>query len=472
MIKYAPHAPAVFKTIFHLLWVFFALVMLTSCNDKKDVLALRPETRGFYPDRVNYYLNQYEQHGRRNPKWDQAMRRLIIEENYSTYLPDPKPTPGVLKQFKILDEAKCDDAYFRYLSACYLHSRITQPYPYITHTKAALAFASTTYGPFLRAVALHDAAKEAYHQTDKARRKLCFKLQADAFTFFLEAIADPTIPDEVLSAPIQTYIAWSMRAESVSEVVRRTEVVMATVRQHRPERPLMVRLLGQLEINLAWSDRGSDWAYQVTSEGWEGFSDHLAKAEKLLEHSWELQPTSRTAIAMMSVELGQARGRERLETWFNRAMEMNPGSTEACYSKLHYLRPRWHGSEEEMLQFGVQCAENPAWTGRVPLVLAFAMENYIADYADPDKAKLWKDPKVWALVKKSYDAYIKRYPKDEEIQHEYLEKAYRSEAWEDFDRQFKKLDSIKQIYLPMKRFQPILEAYANYQARKANALRP
>lgn len=228
----------------------------------------------------------------------------------------------------------------------------------------------------------------------------------------------------------------------------------------------MLRLLGQLEIELAWADRGDSWAYEVNQEGWAGFVSHLDEAEKLLERSWQLLPNSRTAGSMITVELGQARGRERMELWFSRAMQINPASDEACYAKLHYLRPRWHGSHEEMLRFGVECAENPAWSGKVPLVLAFAMESYLDDYPEADRPRLWKDPKVWALVKKSYEAYLKKYPDDEEVRHAYLEKAYRSSAWEDFGKQFKKIGSIKQIYMSREKLEQMLQAYAEYEASK------
>ena len=48
-----------------------------------------------------------------------------------------------------------------------------------------------------------------------------------------------------------------------------------------------------------------------------------------------------------------------MEEWFRRAMKADPGNYSACSSKLYYLEPKWHGSEEEMLAFGAS-----AWRRR------------------------------------------------------------------------------------------------------------
>lgn len=442
-------------------------VVLLQSGCRKSRPPLRPEAAAFYPERLRYYLNEYEQHGKRSPQWDSAMREFLEEHFYNNYAGSPTLPAGLLKAFEKLDKAKCDDPFFRYLSASYVWSRTTQPYPYATYAGAYEAIKNSDYGPVIQLGAARSYALVTYHQTDEARRKLCFSLQAEAFEHMLKTIADPSVPDEVIAAPIESFFDWSGRAEPKSAVRERTPRLKAAIEQYRSGRPLMLRLLGQLEIELAWADRGGSWAYEVNQAGWAGFASHLDEAEKLLERSWQLLPNSRTAGSMITVELGQARGRERMELWFSRAMQMNPASDEACYAKLHYLRPRWHGSHEEMLRFGVECTENPAWSGKVPLVLAFAMESYLDDYPEADRPRLWKDPKVWALVKKSYEAYLKKYPDDEEARHAYLEKAYRSAAWEDFGKQFKKIGgSIKQIYMSREKLEQMLQAYAEHEASK------
>jgi hypothetical protein len=441
-------------------------VLLLQSGCRKTKPPLRQEVVGYYPERLRYFLNEYEQHGKKSPQWDSAMRQLIEEHVYDTYAHAPTLPVDLVEAFAKLDKVKCDDPFFRYLSASYVRSRSSQPYPYATFEDAYKYIKDSDYGPVIKFGAAHGAAIYTYHPTDKARRAACFRLQAEAFEQILKAVADATVPDEVISAPIKSFLEWSQNAEPESAIRDRVPRLTAAINQYRPERALMLRLLGESEIQLAWADRGSSWAYEVTQDGWTGFVNHLDKAEKLLDRSWQLKPTARTACSMITVELGQARGRERMELWFSRAMEINPSSTEACYAKLHYLRPRWHGSREEMLRFGVVCAENPAWTGRVPLVLAYAVETCMEEYPKADQPRLWKNPKLWALVKKSYESYLEKHPDDDEIRHAYLEKAYRSAAWEDFGREFKKIDSFKQLYVSREKVELMLKAYGEYEASK------
>jgi len=446
---------------------FATVVTQTSCW-KKTRAPLRTEVQAFYPVRLQYYLSSYEQHGRKNPAWDKAMRTLIEETTYHTYS-EERPLPeSLVDAFADLDKANCNDPYFLSLSALYLHVRITQPHPWASYAKAHLAMRASDYGPMFKFATAHGAAKEFYHQTDPNQRRTFFKLQAEAFEYLLEAMSDPGVTDELIAAPAENYFDWSQASEEpLQEIQSRATRLHAAVRQYRPDRAFMLRMLGSVEIALAWGSRSSDWASEVTPEGWAGFAEHLSVAEILLERAWALQPNSRTARYMMSVELGQHYGRERMELWFQRAMELNPAGDTACYSKLHYLRPRWHGSHEEMLQFATQCVENPAWSGRVSLVLAHAMDSYIGDYPKSDQPRLWQNPKIWALVKKSYDAYLKKYPDDEAARHDYLEAAYRSAAWDDFTAQFKKIDSIKLIYIPKNKLDRMMNDYAEHLAAQA-----
>src|SRR5438552_6813211 len=47
--------------------------------------------------------------------------------------------------------------------------------------------------------------------------------------------------------------------------------------------------------------------------------------------------------------------------------EVGPVNYDLGYDKIEYLRPRWYGSIEKMIQFGRECGTNTNWRGRVPL---------------------------------------------------------------------------------------------------------
>jgi hypothetical protein len=75
----------------------------------------------------------------------------------------------------------------------------------------------------------------------------------------------------------------------------------------------------------------------------EGFSEHLAKAEKALSKAWEMNPKAPvTAYQMMRVELGQGLGLPIMETWFTRAMALATNYYDAV-SNLYQDLPTIHG---------------------------------------------------------------------------------------------------------------------------------
>jgi hypothetical protein len=60
----------------------------------------------------------------------------------------------------------------------------------------------------------------------------------------------------------------------------------------------------------------------------------LSVAEKALEKAWTLNPKNeQIALKMMTVELGQGKGRQRMEVWFDRAMKLNTNSYAACNAR-------------------------------------------------------------------------------------------------------------------------------------------
>jgi hypothetical protein len=183
---------------------------------------------------------------------------------------------------------------------------------------------------------------------------------------------------------------------------------------------------------MAWNARGSGWAYTVSDKGWKDFSKHLATAESALEHAWKLYPKD-TEIAhqMMTVELGQGQGRERMELWFKRAMAIDPNDNEACSRKLYYLEPKWYGSKEAMLDFGRECVSNTNWGGRVPLVLVDAHWNYCQGYLDKsEQTNYWKQSEVWTDIKSAYDRFFKLNTNTVGYYEYYAWYAYQAEQWD------------------------------------------
>jgi hypothetical protein len=193
-------------------------------------------------------------------------------------------------------------------------------------------------------------------------------------------------------------------------------------------------LKGQYCIDFAWYKRGGGYANTVTAEGWKLFTDHLNEAEKSLAHAWELNPKNpRIPTKMITVELGQGKGRDRMELWFNRAMELDPNDYDACSAKLYYLEPKWYGSTEEMLEFGRECVTNQAWGGHISLILLDAHKSIQRQYVnDTEKNNYWKQPGIWPDLKSAFDRFFELNPDAVGWHHDYAYYAYQCQQWNEF----------------------------------------
>ena len=162
----------------------------------------------------------------------------------------------------------------------------------------------------------------------------------------------------------------------------------------------------------------------MTDKGFQGFEEHLTKAENALTRAWQMNPNNaKTAYLMMSVELGQGQGVARMDLWFQRAMALNPNFHDAAQSMAYYLEPRWYGSDETALNFARTCVTSTNWGGEVPLVLV-RLHKSLAQYHEQTNATYWKQPQVWNDVQSSYEKFFALNPKQNEWRHDYAMDAY------------------------------------------------
>jgi hypothetical protein len=203
-------------------------------------------------------------------------------------------------------------------------------------------------------------------------------------------------------------------------------------------------LKGEGNIDIAWQGRGGGYADTVTEEGWKQFKDHLAIADEALGHAWQLNPKDpRIAVMMIWVELGQGQGRDRMEMWFQRAMELDPNDYDACSVKCLYLEPKWHGSIEEMLTFGRSCVANKQWGGRVPLVLVDAHWDIPRYYlTGSEKTNYWKQPQVWPDIESAYERFFEANTDVASYYHNYALYAYKCEQWDKLNELISKLGPV------------------------------
>lgn len=247
--------------------------------------------------------------------------------------------------------------------------------------------------------------------------------------------------------------AYDAVAEFLVEVDAPTDIrgahfmaVYDLLLKHHGKSGLAAYFKGDFYIELAWSARGSDWAYKVTDEGWKLFAQRLAVASAALNESWDLNPSDwRTAKRMLTVELGQGQGRPRMERWFRKAMKLNPNSYATVKAKLNYLEPKWYGSEQAMLSFGRECLESD-WGGLIPYLTVHAHERAAYYRAQNEDLSYWNKPIVWKECQKAFDKLFRMDADTSGYQHNYALIAYRCGQYEEFERQRKLLQPINYSY--------------------------
>jgi hypothetical protein len=232
-----------------------------------------------------------------------------------------------------------------------------------------------------------------------------------ANSHFPQILADPQVPRE-------EWMALFGMIEQVSLSIRKDRRELAApffdqLTKSNVDKSTILTIQGIFNVDYAWDARGGGWASSVTDQGWELMRQRLLKAQNALEQAWQLDPTNYWAAnEMIDVELGQGQGRDRMELWFNRAMDVYPDDYAACSAKLNYLEPKWFGSEQAMIDFGRQCLAQANWRARIPLVVVDAYDH--AAHYGPNGWQQQIDPKyfqgntaAWNDIAAAYDGCFK-----------------------------------------------------------------
>jgi len=249
------------------------------------------------------------------------------------------------------------------------------------------------------------------------------------FRYFKQVARDRNRADDAVFSSASAFLdSWGFGDDDFTPVSKVLET-------NRP--PYLAKLIkGHYFIDLAWKARGSDYANNVAASQWTQFAEKLKKAEAELEGAWELNPKQPLiAEEMMTLELGQGKGRDRMELWFQRAMQLNPNDYRACCQKLYYLEPKWYGSARAELAFGRECVASTNWGGQVPLVLVDAHRAVMDDLPDEKQKDYWLSPTVWEDLKSAYSKYLKTHPKDLLQRSNYAIFAYMSQHWDVLNEQ-------------------------------------
>ena len=420
-------------------------------------------------------VGDYERVGNQDPKWDEPARKALemfarIRSYGVSSVPNAVTNIGGLCGEAI--KAGCDDPLIHYL-----HMRYTAGAPTKANEETASAYGAiatqirkTQYSAIrkfyvnLRAAEAYKAAAGKNSHTPPE----VHSYRATATAYLKEALRDKMMPvSEVYDACRDLLEATRLNKPSHESVFKQVEPLLLA---NWPQEAAIHLLRGDYYIDYAWHARGNGYADTVTEEGWKLFGERLALAEEALERAWTLDRTdARIPIKMITLELGQGEGRERMELWFQRAMELDPNNYEACWKKSYYLEPKWYGSPEDLLKFGRECVASGKWGGRVPLALVDAHMR-LARYVPEGKHKdYWKRPEVWKDLKAGFEKFFQNCPDANGTRQRYVLYAYKCEQWEELNRELSLLKSVDYAYFGGKaKFEEIQRLAKEHSSKSSN----
>jgi hypothetical protein len=157
---------------------------------------------------------------------------------------------------------------------------------------------------------------------------------------------------------------------------------------------------GERLVDWAWQARGADWAANVKEEGWQDFHGRLEEAKQELEKALKINPSGWAAHApLIAVAKGLGLPREFMEDHFKKATKLRPRFNAVYSAKAQYLMPRWHGSVDELLEFGRQCLATGFWDEHIPQLFGWALRDCYTNPRDGStNFELLQLPAVWDSV--------------------------------------------------------------------------
>jgi hypothetical protein len=401
---------------------------LTGCH---KVIGLEDERRAEVKWLIAVSAGEYSRVGVKDVRWDGAVLKALT--NYAhRYDPHPAIYPWQ-SEINEAVEAGCTDPFVQILNLraedgwgnCSTEARMQ------AWTNAANALEKSDYpqlhkfyGNMAALVALREVTgTNSYWQVAKY-----FDL---ALTEAENALGDPEISAPMTLRIVSDFLRamrWSRNGKE--QVVDRAEA--ALLRAH-PGTWQTQHLKGVFADARAWIARGGGYANTVSEEKWAAYHKHLAMAEKAFMKAWSWQPRVETAIQMIDAQLAHGDNRA-MESWFQRAMDLNTNCYDAAFAKYNYLYPKWHGSREEQHDFARQCMESKKWGGRVPLIM---MDFHNDEAADLRRGKevYFGQEAVFREVQTALDRFFELNPEETGWHHNYFWYAYCAKRWDIANRE-------------------------------------
>lgn len=142
-------------------------------------------------------------------------------------------------------------------------------------------------------------------------------------------------------------------------------------------------LTGRYHERKAWLARGHAFADKVKPEGWLGFEESRVKAVGSFMKAWKLRPESPIAVReLLGISLTGGNTGEKPLVWLDRVLDAQFDHLSSFRSLMNGLLPRWGGSHQQMLAFGLSCAATKRFDTEVPYFFFQVLQDLARDSAD------------------------------------------------------------------------------------------
>jgi len=381
----------------------------------------------------------YESQGHRNPKWDKdAVEALKNFAGIRVQPEDNLETRADLVGYSAESavNAGCDDPLIKYLYCRYApgSSAKTLSQRQDEFRLIAKDMEKSGYSPVRKFYANVSAAEWLWARRNTNLWPEVRQFRSVALEDLGQALQDKTLPGEEAYQACDAF--FQMVGRNDRELTNAYVTIQKLLFNNRPKWATAYLIKADYYLLYAWHGRGNGNADQVTEEGWRLFRERLAESEQALNRAWALDPkNARTPVLMIQVAEGQQKKRPEMESWFQRAMNLDPNNYEACRGKLHYLYPQWYGSREDMLAFGRECVASTNWGGHVPLILVDAHSELVGSLSAANRDAYWELPDVWPDIKAAYEKFSQANPNATRFRYPYAAYAFRCGQWQDFNEQ-------------------------------------
>jgi ankyrin repeat protein len=415
------------------------------------------------------YVESYLRYGLRDARWDAAAERaLAVDAQEMAGIADI-PQEFVLNAYQDALAAGCTDALVRYRHARardlvespdYMERRLL-------FTEAAKAMAGSDYPAFVKCWSFVRAARYQPPPNGGASN-----VQRENMALLLQAVLDlvPVLLQDETMKPVEIgaltdYFAKAYRSRyGLKETGY--ERIFEQFLVHAPDKQQMLLTLRvNFYRDFAWEARGHAYAYRVSDDDWQLYGERLDEALHTLMELWGMSPDEPDVATQIQQIYAQWCSPEA-EVWYRKAIELDPGSYRARAIKLHFLQPKWCGSEEQLIQFGKECFATGRWDERVPFLLVDAHFKQANHLSAADQRAYLQRADVWEDIRATYETYLSLKPDAPWDRSRFAALAVKCERWATADQLLQELgDDV----MPRAFGSP--QAYSNALFTIANQLR-